>query len=121
MAQPYLNALEELVASELPGIRGLVCKHFFSGAALYLDTTICASLTPVGFAFKLPEQRCLDLIESGKASPLRYFGSSPVKRGYVLFADASGLGKAAIASYLKECLAHANSPDASLKKLLPSD
>ncbi|MES2933078.1 MAG: hypothetical protein V4805_06275 [Pseudomonadota bacterium] len=33
MTQPYLNALEELVTSELAGIPGLVCKHFFSGAA----------------------------------------------------------------------------------------
>ena len=38
MAQPYLNALKELVARELPGISGLVCKHFFSGAALYVKT-----------------------------------------------------------------------------------
>jgi hypothetical protein len=58
VAQPYLNALQELIASELPGVPGLVCKHFFSGAALYSNMTICASLTPSGLAFKLPEQRC---------------------------------------------------------------
>jgi len=112
VAQPYLNTLEELVASELSGIPGLVCKHFFSGAALYSNMTICASLTPTGFAFKLPEQRCSELIKSGTASPLRYFANSPVKRGYVLFPDTSSLGNAAIVSYLKECLAHANAHDA---------
>jgi len=110
VAQPYLSALEELVASELSGVPGLVCKHFFGGAALYSNMKICASLTPAGFAFKLPEQRCSALIESGSASPLRYFDKAPVKRGYVLFPDASNLGRAAMASYLKECLAYASFP-----------
>ena len=112
MAQPYLNALNELVASELSGIAGLVCKHFFSGAALYFNAKICASLTPAGLAFKLPEQRCSQLIRDGRASHLRYFANSPVKRGYVLFPDASPLDKAAALDYLRECLAHAKSPDA---------
>ena len=112
MAQPYLNALEELVARELSGISGLVCKHFFSGAALYSNMTICASLTPAGYAFKLPEQRCSELIASGKASPLRYFEKSPVKKGYVLLPHTSSLSNAVFVSYLKECLAHANSPNA---------
>ena len=112
MSQPYLNTLEELVARELPGISGLMCKHFFSGAALYSNKTICASLTPAGFAFKLPEQRCSELIASEKASPLRYFEKSPVKKGYVLFPHASSLSNAVAVSYLKECLAHANSQNA---------
>lgn len=111
MAQPYLNQLEKLVASGLPGMSGLACKHFFGGAALYANSKICASLTSAGLAFKLPQHRCTDLIESGRASPLRYFESSPVKKGYVLFPDTSSLGRAAIVSYLKECLAHAHSPD----------
>src|SRR5262249_47373438 len=109
VAQPYLSALEELIASTLSGSPSLVCKHFFSGAALYSNTTICATLTPDGLAVKLPEERCSELIASGKASPLRYFNNSPIKRGYVLFRNASSLGNTAIASYLKECLAHANS------------
>ena len=112
MAQPYLNTLEELVARVLPGISGLVCKHFFSGAALDSNMTICASLTPAGFAFKLSEQRCSELIASEKASPLRYFEKSPVKKGYVLFPNASSLSNAVVVNYLKECLAHANSQNA---------
>lgn len=109
VAQPYLRQLEELVACELPGISGLECKHFFSGAALYANSKICASLTAAGFAVKLPQQRCTALIETGKAFPLRYFEKSPIKRGYVLFPNASSLGKAVLASYLKECIAHARS------------
>ncbi|MFZ2650547.1 MAG: hypothetical protein WA210_10640 [Burkholderiaceae bacterium] len=68
MAQPYLNALEQLVASELADVPGLVCKHFFSGAALTSKDKICASLTSAGVAFKLPQQRCSELIESAQAS-----------------------------------------------------
>ena len=109
MAQPYLHQLAELLAGELPGMPGLECKHFFSGAALYVNTKICASLTTAGFAFKLPQHRCTALIEAGKALPLRYFEKSPVKRGYVLFPNTSNLGKAVIVSYLEECLAHARS------------
>ena len=111
MAQPYLSALEALVASELADIPGLVCKHFFSGAALYANAKLCASLTPAGIAFKLPMQRCADLIESGKASPLQYFNNSPVKRGYVLFPNASSLSKAATVRYLKESLTYARASD----------
>ena len=111
MAQPYLTNLDELVARELPGAHGLVCKHFFRGAALYSHNSICASLTPAGIAFKLPEHRCTALIASGRAMPLRYFDRSPVKKGYVLFPKASSLANADVASYLKECLSHANSPE----------
>lgn len=112
MAQPYLTALEELVSIELAGIPDLVCKHFFSGAALYVNGTICASLIPAGIAFKLPEERCSELIGSGKGSRLRYFAKSPVKRGYVLFTNPSSLGNAAIAGYLKESLTNAHVEDA---------
>jgi hypothetical protein len=108
VAQPYLKTLEELVASEFPNSSTLACRHFFGGAALYADSAICASLTPAGLAFKLPEQRCAELIESGEASPLRYFSNSPVKRGYVLFANVSSLGADVIVGYLRECLAHVN-------------
>lgn len=111
VAQPYLMALEQLVATELSGFPGLVCKHFFSGAALYANMRICASLTPAGFAFKLPEKRCLDLITTGEALPLRYFASSPVKKGYVRFPEAADLGNAAIVGYLKECIALASAAD----------
>ena len=112
MARPYLTALECLVARELPGTPGLACKHFFSGAALYSNSSICASLTPVGIAFKLPEYRCSALIASGRALPLRYFAMSPVKKGYVLFPNTSSFTAAEVASYFRECVLHANAPDA---------
>ncbi len=63
----------------------LEVRHFFSGAALYRDGTIVGSLTPVGLAFKVPDELRDSLIASEKAIPLRYFPNSPVKRDYVLF------------------------------------
>jgi len=34
----------------------LKCKHFFSGAVVYVNGKICITLTPAGFAVKLPEK-----------------------------------------------------------------
>ena len=58
MAHPYLEQLQILVRNIDRGDVELVSKHFFSGAALYADGKICASLTPAGLAFKLSQQRC---------------------------------------------------------------
>lgn len=109
MAQPYLDQLEELIARIHPDGRDLVCKHFFSGAALYLGGSICASLSPKGLAFKLPEGRCAEIIAAGKATSLRYFDKSPIKRGYILLPDVGDLRDSDISAYLEECLAYAAS------------
>lgn len=67
----------------------LECRHFFSGAAVYRDGSIVASLTPVGLAFKVPTEVHDRLLESGRAQPLCYFPRSPIKRDYVLFPDSA--------------------------------
>jgi hypothetical protein len=71
------------------GIGRLDCRHFFSGAAAYRRGSIVASLTPVGLAFKVSTDVRVELLSSGRASPLRYIPDAPVKRDYVLFASAS--------------------------------
>jgi len=106
MAQPYLDDLTELVRDIDSRSIDLACKHFFSGAALYADGQICASLTPKGLAFKLPEARCAELFAGNTAIPLRYFDKSPVKRGYILIPDIGALSKRDIRSYFKECIAN---------------
>ncbi len=111
MAQPYLDQLRELV-SAIDGCQGLVCKHFFSGAALYVERRICVSLTPKGLAFKLPKSRCDDLFRQSKAVPLRYFDHSPIKQGYVLLPDFQELSDTDISSYFEECISHATSSKA---------
>jgi hypothetical protein len=49
----------------------LEVKHFFSGAALYVNGAICASCSPAGLAFKLPELYVASLISTGRAKPLK--------------------------------------------------
>ncbi len=92
MAKEYLEKLSSLI-SELK-LEDEVClpmetKHFFSGAALYVNKVICASWSPVGLAFKLPEHEVDKLINSGKAKPLKYFPQGHVKKGYALFENPS--------------------------------
>ena len=106
MAQPFLDNLKILVGRHLPLKRHLVCKHFFSGAALYADGVICASLTPVGLAFKLPAKLCSELIDCGAASELKYFAKSPVKKGYVLFSNFGTLSDADMAMYFRMAVEH---------------
>jgi TfoX/Sxy family transcriptional regulator of competence genes len=86
MAEPYLEMLSGAITSlELTTLEGvtLECRHFFSGAALYANGKICASLTPAGFGLKLPVEVRDCLIQAGEGTELRYFEKAPVKKGYV--------------------------------------
>ncbi len=107
MAQPYLDELTQLVHDIDPGGFDMTCKHFFSGAALYADRQICASLTPKGLAFKLPESRCTELFAENAAIPVQYFDKSPETRGYILIPDIGVLSKRDIRNYFDECIAYA--------------
>ncbi|NOX67909.1 MAG: TfoX/Sxy family protein [Gammaproteobacteria bacterium] len=88
MAKPYLEKLSGLIhelniQNEVG--RSMQAKHFFSGAALYVNGEICASWSPGGLAFKLPEKEVESLIGSGRAIPLKYFPKGHIKKGYALF------------------------------------
>ena len=87
MAKPYRDMLETLIA-ELgvlpPEPNTLESRHFFSGAALYVNGNIIATWTPVGFGLKLPPHVRASLIAKGEGSDLRYFEKGPVKKEYVL-------------------------------------
>ena len=88
MAKIYFEKLSELVEQlnlEKESALPIEVKHLFTGAALYANNVICASWSPVGLAFKLPEKETSKLIESGKAIPLKYFPKGHVKKGYALF------------------------------------
>lgn len=65
------------------GAGEILCKHFFSGAAAYVDGQIFMTLTPAGLALKLPENDRNALFEQS-AEPLKYFPNAPVKKSYVL-------------------------------------
>jgi len=90
MAEPYLTDLRKLAEewAEIDSSLGsLECRHFFSGAAAYIDSTIVATLTPVGLALKANPEARNSLLSSGDAVPLHYFPDSPIKKAYVLFSE----------------------------------
>ena len=99
MAKIFLDQLTRLIDRATSGRIAdvnLECKHFFSGAAVYANGRICASLTPVGFAIKLPKESRDMLLKRRGVKPLRYFAKGPVKKEYVVISkalidDANGL------------------------------
>jgi hypothetical protein len=101
MAKPYLEYLVRIVDSlklEVAEGVNLETKHFFSGAALYANGKICGSLSPAGFALKLPAEVGQSLIDEGKGIEFRFFANGPIKREYVALSDSivqdeSTLGK----------------------------
>lgn len=88
MAKIYLEKLSGLIHRlkiEEEIDQGIKIKHFFSGAALYVNEKICVTWSPVGLAFKLPEDEVNTLIDCGKAKPLKYFPKGHTKKSYALF------------------------------------
>ena len=88
IAEPYLTQLlhlAELWVQADDGVGAIECRHFFSGAAAYRKGSIVASLTPVGLAFKVPDEVREALMQRGRVTELRYFPKAPIKREYVLF------------------------------------
>ena len=87
MAKIFLDQLSRIIDRATSGRIGdvsLECEHFFSGAAVYANGRICASLTPVGFAIKLPKDSRDILLKRRGVKPLRYFAKGPVKKEYVV-------------------------------------
>ena len=87
MAKEYLDRLNDLMAEIAPDVStpaSLEVKHFFSGAAVYADGRICISLTPAGFALKLPEALRDELMKEDGTKNLQYFPEAPIKKDYVV-------------------------------------
>lgn len=91
MAKKYLDQLNTLAEQFAAGAfedAALECRHFFSGAALYVNGKICITLTPAGLALKLPEESRRRLMVEHGATQLRYFPKAPVKKDYVVLPEA---------------------------------
>jgi len=110
VAEPYLERLATMLREARPktsrGVR-LQCRHFFSGAALYANGTICASFTPVGFAVKLSQESRAALLRERRGAPLRYFEGGPIKKEYVVLSAATLSEPAAIRAFLRESIRYA--------------
>ena len=91
MAEPYFERLTQTASGFRPllidGVT-LEIKHFFSGAALYANGRICASLSPAGFAIKLPSEIRQGLIDDGEGEEFRFFAKGPIKREYVALSES---------------------------------
>lgn len=86
MAEPYLTRLNELIGRlvlEADLVAAVRSRHFFSGAAAYIDGKIFMTLTPVGLALKLPQADCSSRFADG-AKPLQHFPNAPIKKNYVI-------------------------------------
>jgi TfoX/Sxy family transcriptional regulator of competence genes len=91
MTEPYLERLSQIVDRLMLDSAERVTleiKHFFSGAALYANGKICGSLSPAGFALKLPARVGQTLIDEGKGREFRYFAKGPIKREYVALSES---------------------------------
>ncbi len=81
-----LQALVDRILADQCAAGAIECKHFFSGAAAYIDGHIFMTLTPAGLALKLSEHDRAQLTALG-AVPLRYFPRAPIKKDYVILPD----------------------------------
>lgn len=55
---------------------------------LFANGKICATLSPTGFAIKLPEKNREKLLNEEKAKKLRYFSKAPIKKDYIILSKA---------------------------------
>ncbi|MCH7496521.1 MAG: TfoX/Sxy family protein [Candidatus Marinimicrobia bacterium] len=104
MAQPYLDELTALIeASSLASAdaASLDCRHFFSGAAAYVQGQVFALLTPVGLSLKLSPAHRQALKGNHGAKPLRQFPKGPIKRDYVVLSPAMRRDPAALRPWLQ--------------------
>jgi TfoX/Sxy family transcriptional regulator of competence genes len=109
MAEPYLEMLTKKIESlELLTSEEVLleCKHFFSGAALYANGKICASLTPAGFGLKLPAEVRSRLLEEGDAEELRYFEKAPAKKEYVVLSKTIVDDSERLTSFLNQSIGY---------------
>ncbi len=102
MVARYLKQLETILAPARARGADIACKHFFGGAAAYLDGRIFMTLTPVGLALKLPRDDRDGLIDQG-GKPLRYFPRAPVKKHYVVLPP--GLDGEALEDWISRSIA----------------
>ncbi len=101
MVEAARKMLSSLLAQAAPGDDAIECRHFFSGAAAYVDGRIFASLTTAGLALKLPGDDRAALTARG-GRPLRYFATGPVKKDYVLLPDTLVRDARALAPWIEK-------------------
>ncbi len=111
MVERYVRDLRSLlqpVTAAATGDEAVEVRHFFSGAAAYVDGRIFMTLTTVGLALKLPKDARAELIDMG-ATRLQYFKKGPIKKDYVIVPDALMANRDELASWMRRSIAFARS------------
>ncbi len=106
MVDSYLRELRSILDAAVPEAERsatIECKHFFAGAAAYVDGRIFMSLTPVGLALKLSVADRDALMDLG-ATPLRYFPKAPIKKDYAVLPESIRGDAAALARWINASL-----------------
>ena len=105
MAESYRRELRMLL-EDVAVDADIDCKHFFSGAAAYVDGRIFMTLTDAGLALKLPKLSRAKLIGMG-GEPLRYFPNAPIKQDYVVVPPDIADNRKALAKWIIESIRYA--------------
>ncbi|MCG8693794.1 MAG: TfoX/Sxy family protein [Minwuiales bacterium] len=105
MVDSYQQALQTLLRDASMDA-DVECRHFFGGAAAYVDGRICMTLTDAGLALKLPKLSRTKLLGMGGES-LRYFPDAPVKRDYVVVPTNIADNRKALAKWIIESIRYA--------------
>lgn len=111
MAEPYLSELIEIIRQmnfPIDPSCSLQCKHFFSGAAAYVDGKVFMSLSPVGLALKLNEDVRREMMKFG-GTHLRYFPKAPIKKEYVIVPEPIRSDKKALENLIRKSMAYTRS------------
>ncbi len=120
MTQEYLQQLTTLMQQVTSGkFRDVTLeyKHFFSGAAVYVDGRMCMSLTPAGFALKLPAAARDALMKERGAKHLRYFPTGPIKKDYVILPETILNDANALRRWVKASIEYARSLPEPVRKI----
>lgn len=110
MTRLYRDRLEALLSRLEPvasAAAELEVRHFFNGAALYVDGVMCVSWSPVGLAFRLDADEVARLIDSGQALPLKYFAKGHIKPGFALFENPGDKSDSSLKRYFMRAIEQA--------------
>jgi TfoX/Sxy family transcriptional regulator of competence genes len=123
MAKIFLDQLTRMIyratSGRIDGV-SVECRHFFSGAAVYANGRICASLTPAGFAIKLPKESRDILRKRRGVKPLKYFAKGPVKKEYLVLPKGLICNRNSLRRLLEISVAYVERSSLSSKRRVPS-
>lgn len=102
MAEPYRTELETMTEGLRYRIDNEVIiesRHFFSGAALYVNNQVCALYGPLGLGLKLPKET-----RERINNDYRFYPDGPIKGKYSAVSQSISGNEPALESLLIESI-----------------